>query len=339
MKITRIIFPEREECKVEVIEIDTESLGPSEIVYRTHYSIISAGTELSGYTGKTATPDAVPHYPIIAGNSLVGEVLKAGGESGFSHGDMIHTFGAHSSAGRVDVLRSLVVPLKRDDNLKHVVFARMAFVGMTAVQLCSAHPTQTVLVVGLGVVGNLASQLFQLSGCQVLGIDLLKGRLERARECGIENVVNSAVKEPLESVQSILGGKADIVVEAIGKPSIITQVMDLCRPGGQVILLGSPRGMANIDATKVLQRVHIASYNVTLRGAHEWIYPVHAADDPNGFTMERGARFILNWIRNGKLKVEPLITDVYNPYDAKKAYDGLLHSSNEHLGVLFYWSK
>jgi len=357
MKITRIIFPEREECKVEAIEIDTESLGPSEIIYRTHYSIISAGTELSGYTGKTATPDAVPHYPVIAGNSLVGEVLKAGGESEFSPGDMIHTFGAHSSAGRVDVLRSLVVPLKRDDNLKHVVFARMAFVGMTAVQLCSAHPTQTALVVGLGVVGNLASQLFQLSGCHVLGLDLLEGRLERARECGIENVVNSGVKEPLESVQSIpltrifgkFGyegrglsiprGKADIVVEAIGKPSIITQVMDLCRPGGQVILLGSPRGMANIDATKVLQRVHIASYNVTLRGAHEWIYPVHAADDPNGFTMERGARFILNWIRNGKLKVEPLITDVYNPYDAKKAYDGLLHSSNEHLGVLFDWSK
>lgn len=215
----------------------------------------------------------------------------------------------------------------------------MAFVGMTAVQICSAHPTQTVLVIGLGVVGNLASQLFQLSGCQVLGFDLLESRLQRARECGMENVVNSGVKEPLETVHSILGGKADIVVEAIGNPSLIIQVMDLCRPGGQVILLGSPRGKANIDATEVLQRVHIASYNVTLRGAHEWIYPVHAADDPMDFTMERGARFILNWIRNGKLKVEPLTTDVYNPYDAKKAYDGLLHNPNEHLGVLFDWSK
>jgi len=338
MKVTRIIFPDREECKTEVIEMDMESVGESEIVYRTHYSIISAGTELSGYTGKTSTPGAIPRYPVIAGNSLVGKVLKAGGESGFSPGEMIHTFGAHSSAGRVDVSKGLVIPLKSDDNLKHVVFARMAFVGMTAVQISSVHPTQTVLVVGLGVVGNLASQLFQLAGCQVLGFDLLEGRLKRARECGIENVVNAGVREPLESVQNTLRGKADIVVEAIGKPSIITQVMDLCRPGGQVILLGSPRGRANIDATEVLQRVHIASCNVTLRGAHEWIYPVHAADNPNGFTMERGAQFILNWLRNGKLKVEPLITDVYNPCDAKQAYDGLLHCPDEHLGVLFDWS-
>ena len=186
MKVTRIMFPDREECQTEVIEMNLESVGDSEIVYRTHYSIISAGTELSGYTGKTSTPGAIPHYPVIAGNSLVGEVLAA---------------------------------------------------------------------------------------------------------------------------------------------------------GGQVILLGSPRGKANIDATEILQRVHIASYNVTLRGAHEWIYPVHAADDPNGFTMERGAQFILNWIRNGKLKVEHLITDVYHPCDAKQAYDGLLHRPDEHLGVLFDWSK
>ena len=102
MKVTRIIFPDREECKTEVIEMDTASLGKSEIVYRTHYSIISAGTELSGYTGKTSTPGAIPHYPVIAGNSLVGEVLEAGDETGFSSGEMIHTFGAHSSAGRVE---------------------------------------------------------------------------------------------------------------------------------------------------------------------------------------------------------------------------------------------
>ena len=91
--------------------------------------------------------------------------------------------------------------------------------------------------------------------------------------------------------------------------------------------------------TEALQRVHIASYNVTLRGAHEWIYPVHAAKDPTGFTIERGARFILNWIRSEKLKVDPLLTDVYNPHDAKKAYDGLLHNPDEHLGVLFDWSE
>ena len=173
----------------------------------------------------------------------------------------------------------------------------------------------------------------------VLQFDLLEGRLKRASECGIENVVNSGVREPLEDVRSVLGGKADIVVEAIDKPSIITQVMDLCRPGGQVILLGSPRGKANIDATEVLQRVHIASYNVTLRGAHEWIYPVHTADNPNGFTMERGAQFILNWLRQGKLKIEPLITAIHNPYDAQKAYDGLLQNPDEYLGVLFDWSK
>jgi len=339
MKIKQITFPKKEECKVEVVEVDAESIEPTEILYRTCYSIVSTGTELSGYAGKTATPGAIPHFPIVAGNSLVGEVLKAGDQSGFSPGDMVHTFGAHSSAGRVDVSKGLVIPLECDDDLKQVVFARMAFVGMTAIQISSAHATQTVLVVGLGVVGNLASQLFQLSGCEVLGIDLLEGRLRRARECGIENVANSGVREPLDAVQDILGGKADIVVEAIGNPSIMPQVMDLCRPGGQVILLGSPRGEANVDVTEVLQRVHIASYNVTLRGAHEWIYPMHAANDPTGFTMERGARFILKWIRNGKLKVEPLITDVYDPYDAEKAYDGLLKNPDEHLSVLFDWSE
>jgi threonine dehydrogenase-like Zn-dependent dehydrogenase len=55
--------------------------------------------------------------------------------------------------------------------------------------------------------------------------------------------------------------------------------------------------------------------------------------------MERGARFILKWIRNGKLKVEPLITDIHNPYDAREAYDGLLKNPDKHLGVLFDWSE
>ncbi|GAB3700753.1 zinc-dependent alcohol dehydrogenase [Mariniluteicoccus flavus] len=87
-----------------------------------------------------------------------------------------------------------------------------------AVAYAEVGAGDTVAVVGLGPVGQLAARCAKLQGVErVIGLDLVPERLAAARAHGIETIDVSEVKDPVAAVRDLTGGRgADGVIDAVG---------------------------------------------------------------------------------------------------------------------------
>lgn len=328
-----VVFTERNVVELKDMEFDPTPKD-KDIVIRTIASIISAGTELSCLDGRGWAP-----FPFRPGYGAVGEVIAVGsGISDIKVGDIIFTHSNHASHGRAGV-----VAIKLPDGLDpfEAVFVRMADVSITALRVSEAELGDRVAVIGLGLVGNLAAQLFSLSGCDVIGIDRIEKRLRIAEECGIKKTIDADRANPVEAVMEMTEGYGcEVVVDATGNPKAAVMASRLARKNGEVILLGSFFGREYIaDVTGLLERIHLWGHGcVSYKGAHEWRYPVR--EDKDGFykhSIERNARINIGLIAEGKLKVGPLLTHRLHPGRCAEAYEGLRDRPDEFVGVVFDW--
>ncbi|MGC9003331.1 MAG: zinc-dependent alcohol dehydrogenase [bacterium] len=344
LKARQIVFPEPNVVELEEFEFDPAP-GPNDVVIKGIASVVSAGTELSCLAG-TAKWASFPFRP---GYGMVGEVIAIGENvEGLRQGDIILTHTNHTSYGKAQVI-SVKVPEGLDPF--KAVFARMANVSITALRVSSAELGDKVAVIGLGLVGNLCAQLFSLAGCDVIGIDRVRKRLEIARACGIEKTINASEVDVEDAVKKLTEGEGcDIVVDATGNPQVAATAWRYSAPYGEVILLGSFfQRPFETNVTELLERIHLSEFGcITYKGAHEWRYPVR--DERKDFfrlgwpkyerqkhSIERNARINLSLIEKGKLKVEPLLTHLLKPEQCKEAYRGLRDNQEEFLGVVFDW--
>ncbi len=335
MKGKQIIMPAKRSATLEDFELD-ETLAPNQILLKTHYSLISPGTEGAGYTGL----ESGTRFPHGSGYTAIGEVLKVGEHvTKCAVGDFVFCYSSHASIIKTaSVMLAFKPPLEVDAKL--IPFVRMATVAMTSLRVCSAEFGDTVVIIGLGLVGNSASQLFSLAGMNVISVERVSERLEIARKCGIQHLINSDREDVLERVKAITDGrKAEVTVEAIGNPRLVELAYQLTRTKGEVILLGSPRGEYITNVTPILNYTHLIGLGaVTLRSAHEWVYPImHSGESKH--SLERNSQIVYSLIKEGKFKVQELLTHVINPEDAQSAYDGLTDQKNEYLGVIMDWTQ
>ena len=337
-------------------QVDPDKLEPGRALVRAEYSIISSGTEGAGFTDLVRE---MPNfqglrlgYPRRTGYGNVGEVVAVGPNTPLARvGDRVLTFSKHGSyvvanAGVRDAEpnphyfdRAFALPVPRDMDGRRAVATRMAGVAITALRSSTVQAGDRVVVIGLGLVGNFAAQLFQLAGARVLGLDVSARRLEIARACGIAEVLDSSAGDPVAAVRewSGDGGGAEVVVEAIGRSELVMQAVEMTRRFGETILLGSPRARVTADVTPMLTRIHILA--IRMIGALEWTYPVPADSERASATIERNYQQILGWIQQGRLVVDPLISHVLSPARAQAAYDGLTNKKDEYSAVVFDWSK
>jgi S-(hydroxymethyl)glutathione dehydrogenase/alcohol dehydrogenase len=75
----------------------------------------------------------------------------------------------------------------------------------------------TLLVLGLGPIGDMASRIAMLQGFRVIGVDRVPERLARVQGRGAEVIDLDAVDDVGEEVRSRTGGRgADAVIDAVG---------------------------------------------------------------------------------------------------------------------------
>jgi len=324
---------------LEDFDVGKVELRNKETLVKTIYSLISAGTELSIYTAldqRVYDPRSWAHYPFYPGYAAVGRVLKKGSDvSSLSVNDVVYMWGKHASHSVIDTSKQPVLVLTKDVDLEKVPFIRMATIAITAVDVSTIKIGSTVAVLGLGLVGNLAAQLFKLSGARVIGIELSPGRRELGTNCGIDTVIDPAVIDLNEVIlQKTAGLGADIVVEAIGKPDLVVNIATLVRKGGELILLGSPRGKAELNITQFLRCIHRGE--VVLKGAHESILPTFAGLNTSR-SREENSKHIMDLIQNDLLVIDKLITHRIVAEEIGHAYEDLLNKKDQSLGVIVRW--
>ncbi len=308
-----------------------DAFDKAELVVKNAASIVSAGTELAILSGR----ESWAPLPYTPGYGSVGTVVEDRRPDGKAVGKLAFTYGTHSEYAAASVV---TVEVPQGLSPSRAVFARMGAVSMTALRVSTIELGDTVAVFGAGLVGNLAAQMCALSGARVIVIDKSRKRLEIIRRCGAEATIVSD-EDVVGELREITGGAGcTTVIEATGVPAVAPVAARCVANQGELILLGSPRGAFQTDLTGFLNAVHLCPAVVTVKGAHEWRYPV----EPSGsgypkHSIRRNIEIVLRLIASGKVKVDDLMTHRVKPETAPEMYRGLRERTDEFLGVVFDW--
>jgi len=332
VKSTRVVFPAANEVALEDVEIDDGNLGPDEVVVRTHSTLISPGTELARLRGAlTFETDEPPEFPKpIVGYANIGTVLAAGADVGVSPGDRVYTMGNHASVARIDTRHMLCVPVPNGLADEDAVFARLATVSMTTLVTTFARPGDEVAVIGLGLVGNMAAQVFQASGYRVNAFDLSPTRREIAVQAGVRSAHDG-------NDTARFSQRHRLIIEATGSAKALAGCIDMAAPGGEIVMIGAPwGGEANSVPSSQITRLLFFRF-LRLRSGSEWEIPRQPAPLGAGSNFENSVTAI-DWLHRGLLNPQPLITHRIRPEDVPAAYAGLRDRPNDYLGVVIDWT-
>ncbi|RRO14242.1 zinc-binding alcohol dehydrogenase [Saccharopolyspora rhizosphaerae] len=233
--------------QVDVTAIPTETRAAGQVRVRTRYSGISAGTELTAYRGTnpylTRTWDAerrlftgtasapTQPYPVVGwGYSEVGEVVEADDPARVSEqvwGIWGHRSEAVLPAEEVRRVPGGVHPLA-------AAFARVGAVALNAVLSAEVHLGERVAVFGQGVIGLLATRLLRCSGVEVVAVDTIAQRRDKALEFGAAHAVEGA--GAAERVREL--GGADVAIDLSGSYRALHEAIRTVVVGGRVVAAG-----------------------------------------------------------------------------------------------------
>lgn len=334
MKTTRVCFPEI--GKVELTEVEIEKPETGGMLVENLFTMISPGTELALYTGLyqnlAKQGSAWAKYPVYPGYAAVGRVIVPPDDLSFSEGDIIFYPSKHGVHDWFDASSGLAFDISDFECPEFGAFARFGQIAITALRVADFQPGESVVVMGLGIIGNLAAQLFRISGADVIGADTIPGRRRIAELCGITTLDPKDEKFQEAVLDLTQGEGAQVVVDATGVPGVVNTALEIAAECGQVVLLGSPRGLAEVN---LYRYVHVRG--ISLVGAHERMQRMLSRNRAGRWDRVANSRFVVQCIRNGALKVEPLITDIFVPDRINEAYDKLKSSKEDTLGVLIDW--
>lgn len=227
--------------------------GPGEVLIKNHYSVVSSGTELAAIefanTGvseklqnssniekglKLLKDDGIRAVwnavfpknilPLQLGYSSSGEVVQTGkGVSDFHTGDRVVSNGNH--AEYVVVNQNLCTRIPNNTDIKEASFTVLGSIALHGLRLSDTSLGSKVVVIGLGIIGQLVCRLAEAQGSEVIGIDPDTKRtnmsanfytsVEEANMANVDSVIITAAtssNEPIEVATKIARNKAKIVV-------------------------------------------------------------------------------------------------------------------------------
>lgn len=124
-------------------------------------------------------------------------------------------------------------------------------------RLLSPPPFFRLAIVGAGTMGALALLTAQRIGArEILLVDVNDARLGSMLTLGAKNAVNVASAEGTAEAKELAGLGFDVVIDASGNGAARQMAFDLCRPSGQVLLLGMGEQSSEVDFVTSIRKEH-----------------------------------------------------------------------------------
>jgi 2-desacetyl-2-hydroxyethyl bacteriochlorophyllide A dehydrogenase len=329
--------------KVEIREANLPEPGPNQILVATEVSAVSAGTELAVWTGTHQwlhdpnMPDW--KFPFRPGYSAAGRIVAVGAEvKGWQAGDRIAYPGNHASGELLTVghERGRWWLLPQNLDTASAAWACIARYGMGGAIRIGPTLGRATAVLGLGVIGQFALRCLRAAGAfPLVGIDGIAMRREAALQGGADHVIDPATGDTLDQLRRLIGKRgAEVVIDATGVPDAIPQAMTLADSGGQVVIVGSPRGRAK--EVNFYDDLHRRYLEVT--GAHgNMLFEPDHVRIPGTWDINKAQYWLLAALATDRLSLRGLVSHVIAPTDLGRAYEGLMQSKEEFLGVAVRW--
>ncbi len=280
--------------------------------------------------------------PLPLGYCNVGEVVAVGkGVTEFSVGDRVASNGNHAEF--VCVPKNLVAKIPDNVTDEEAAFTVIGAIGLQGIRLLNPTFGETMVVVGLGLIGLITAELLQANGCNVIGFDFDPQKIAIAKEKGITAVNPADGTDQVKFVESLTNGiGADgVIITASNKSNeIISQSANMCRKRGRIVLIG----VIGLNISRADFYEKEISFQVSCSygaGRYDDEYEQKGNDYPIGYvrwTEKRNFEAVLNAISKKKLDVKPLITDRV-PLDEYQKIYGDMSNSKSIASILEYSSE
>ena len=361
---------------VSVEDVPSPSVQPNSILVETVFSLISTGTEVAGIN-KSGTPlwqralnepekvrqvldmarisgvantieriSSKLNEGFTPGYSCSGLVIGVGGAvRAIKIGDRVACAGGGiaSHAEIVSVPNNLFVKVPDNVELQDAASVALGAIALQGVRQAGIHLGETVVVIGLGLVGLLTVQLLKAAGCRVIGVDPIASRVHLAKSHGLDIGVSELQKDglcELSGVMPLEGADATIITASSKSSKLVQQAMEITRKKGTVVIVG--------DIGLSLERSPFYEKEIDLRiscsygpGRYDDNYEMHGVDYPYPYvrwTERRNMQEYLHMLSEGKVKFACLVAGNYPQNKADEAYRALNSGEERPIAVLLTYA-
>lgn len=254
--------------KLRVESIPELPILPGTIRTRALCSGISHGTEQGVYQGTApffrrkmdgstrlfvdANEEEVWTYPVRScdpgvwymGYAHVGEVIEVASDvTDFKLGDIVYASAPHQS--QCILPQEAAVKLPDGINPEYGVFFTNLVTVLNGILDTRIKVGDTIVISGLGVLGQLAAQLAKLNGAsQVIGIDPIEQRRKIAKENGIDKTFDPTEGDVAMEIRKLTNMRGpDAVIEVSGSVKALNEAIRIAAPDTTVTAMGWYQGM------------------------------------------------------------------------------------------------
>ena len=356
---------------ISVENIPAPLIDENSVKVEVAYSFISPGTEISGLkqTGQSLFKRALTQPANIkkfadraltkglsstigdvrskvemgdaSGYTLSGKVLQVGQKiTGIRPGDLVACAGAGIAvhAEIVVVPRNLVVKVPDDCSLKAASSVAIGAIALQGVRRADVRIGESIVVIGLGLIGQITVQLLVASGCHVIGIDPDRRRVEKALNHGMERGFNDCGPDTVTGIlhdTKYLGADATIICAASESDQLVQDAMEITRKRGKVVIVGAVGlGLKRKPFyQKEIDFLISCSYGP---GRYDSSYEQWGIDYPRAYvrwTENENMAEYLKLIARKRLDIESLVERTFPIENAQEAYGQLISETDKPLGV------
>lgn len=365
--------------ELSVSDVPEPKVRPEGILVRTHASLISPGTDRAviamakkGYLGKAADrPDLLRKVvnmakneglwstykvvknliaePVPLGYSLVGHVVAVGrGVNEVSVGDRVACAGlGHANhAEVVSIPRNLFVSVPDAVQDEQAAYVTLGAIAMHGIRQADQQFGAIVLVVGLGLLGQVTAQLCRAAGLRVIGLDLDRRKLELARTQGVEFASTPDDPGLAAGIAQMTNGHgvdaALLTAASRDSGAIFEQVAGMCRDRARVVVVGDIK-MDISRRTYFQKELEILQSRSYGPGRYDANYEDKGQDYPIGYvrwTERRNMAAFLAMIADGRIDMRPLTTHRYPIENADEAYDLVTGEKRDYaIGIVLTYAE
>ncbi|MBE0698296.1 MAG: zinc-binding dehydrogenase, partial [Anaerolineaceae bacterium] len=284
-------------------------------------------------------------YPVVQGHEIGGIVAETGSAvTGFTPGDkvvfmpqvtcgecypcrhgMYHicdnlkVMGFQTSGAAQEffpVKAEMVLKLPESTTLDEAAMIEPVSVAVHALSRAGDIAGKKVLVLGAGTIGNLVGQVARASGAEkVMITDISEYKVEKARACGFEHVVNPQKEDLGKAILEVFGpDKADIILECVGVQDTITQAVTNARKGSTIIVVGVFGKKPTVDLGLVQDR------ELSLIGTLMY--------------QKRDYERAIELVASGSLCLDQMVTHRFDFKNYLKAYEAIESSGGQYIKVM-----
>src|SRR5258706_6977550 len=283
--------------------------------------------------------------PMALGYSSAGTIVALGKNmAGFKVGQRVACagggFAVHAEYNVVP--RNLLTPLPKNVDFESAAFTTLGAIALHGFRLAEPQIGENVAVIGLGLLGLLATQIATAAGCNVLSIDIDPRRITLASSLGIQAVSRQQAVDAAQAFTSNRGFDVILICADTQSNDPVELAGVIARDRARVVATGAvglsfPR---KVYYEKEISFINSRSYGP---GRYDLNYEEQGSDYPIGYvrwTEGRNFKAVIDLMAKDKLKVKPLMTHRFPIEKATQAYQVITGKKKEDfLGVLLTYSE